>query len=61
MYHGFILNKLALIPFEEDPKMVQLFRTSLEHLLQLPLDYYKNEEFVEELTEYLCIWEKHMN
>lgn len=59
-YHGFILNKLALVPFGQDTKLTQLYKTSLEHLIALPPQYFKNECFVEGVVEHLCIWQRNM-
>jgi len=36
MCHAYILNKLALIPFHEDQKTTQLYKNSLENLIELP-------------------------
>jgi hypothetical protein len=60
MAHAFILSKLALIPFHEDAKTTQLYRTSLEELLALPKEYFKSPHFVEQLTDYLTLWEQNM-
>ena len=60
MCHTFILNKLALVPFQEDQQQTHLYQQSLEILLELPKEYFRNDSFVGDLTDHLVTWEKRM-
>ena len=43
MSQAFLLNKLSLLPFHHDQQLTHLYRQTLENLLQLPLEHFKNE------------------
>lgn len=60
MAHACVLNKLALLPFHESEKLAQIYRLSLEHLINCDKERYKSEAFVDQIITHIIGWQYSM-
>lgn len=61
MTHAFILNKIALLPFYQNERLTQLYKMSLEYLVNQEKTKYKNQRFIDGMVNHLQNWQINMS